>query len=173
MVALAGPYFMFATLLVVSGLPKILSPKQTATALAAIGLPNSATLGRGLGLAEIVIGLAVLLFGGKLAALAMGVIYVSFSGFVVYGLATTKVKSCGCFAADDTPPSLLHLAVDLSAAAVAFTLAWRPIGDLVATMAETPWAGLPLAGLVVVGAWLAYLVLTLLPPLFDKAATSP
>lgn len=169
MVALAGPYFMFATLLVISGLPKLTNPVSTARALEAIGLPASRSLGRSVGVAEIIVGFGVMAVGGPIMAGALAVLYAGFAGFIVVALRSTKVRSCGCFGGDDTPPSRLHLGIDVAAAAIGTVLVFQPIGHIGTVMGETPWAGLPLLGLVVVGAWLSLLVLTLLPAVFAEA----
>lgn len=172
MVALAGPYFMFATLLVVSGLPKLANPANTSRALEAIGLPAHRQLGRAVGTVEIVIGIGVMAVGGAVMAGALALLYAGFAAFIVIALRSNKVKSCGCFGGDDTPPSRLHLGIDLAAAAVGTVLVVQPIGHIGTVMSETPWGGVPLLGLVVVGAWLAMMVLTLLPTVFAEAQAS-
>lgn len=169
MVALAGPYFMLATLLVISGLPKLTRPASTARALEGIGLPPRRWLGQAVGVIEIAIGLSVIGVGGRLPALAFAVLYAGFAGFIVVAMRSSAVKSCGCFGNDDTPPSALHLLVDIAAVGVGTALAVRPVGDITAVMGETPWAGVPLLLLVVIGAWLSLMVLTLLPAVFAEA----
>ena len=171
MVALAGPFFMFAVLLVVTGVPKLTRPEATARAISAIGLPAHRSLGRAVGVAEVGIGIAALLVGGSLAAAAVAVIYAGFAGFIFIAMRSEKAKSCGCFGDEVTPPNYIHLGIDIAAAAVAGVLVFRPIGDLVTIMGDTPWAGFPLVLLVLIGTWLAMLVLTLLPNLFVEATT--
>ena len=169
MVALAGPYFMFATLLVISGLPKLSNPASTARALEGIGLPPRRWLGQAVGVAEIVVGLSAIAVGGRVPALAVALLYAGFAGFILVAMRSSTVKSCGCFGADDTPPSALHLVVDIAAAGFAAALVFNPIGDVTAVMGATPWAGIPLLLLVVLGAWLALMVLALLPAVFAEA----
>jgi len=171
MVSLAGPFFMFATLLVLSGIPKLTRPEGTARALAAVGFPARRNLGRAVGVAEIIVGASALVFGGPITAAAMALLYTGFAAFIMVALRSEKAKSCGCFGSDDTPPSLVHLGVDVAAAAVAVMLVVRPIGDLVTTMGETPWAGFPLLLLILIGTWLALLVLALMPAVFNQART--
>lgn len=170
MVAVAGPFFMFAVLLVVTGVPKLTRPEATARAISAIGLPAHRNLGRAVGVAEVVVGTAALLIGGSLAAAAVAAIYAGFAGFILIAMRSEKAKSCGCFGDEVTPPNYIHLGIDIAAAAVAGVLVFRPIGDLVTVMGETPWAGFPLVLLVIIGTWLAMLVLTLLPGLFAEPA---
>lgn len=168
MLALAGPFFMFSTLLVISGAPKLVDPRSTSRALEAIGLPPHLWLGRLVGAIEIAVGLGALAFGGRLMAGGVTLLYTGFAGFIFVALRTDRVKSCGCFGAADSPPSRLHLVIDLAAAATAGALVVSPIGDIVAVMRATPWGGVPLLVLVVVGAWLSLLVLTLLPAVFAE-----
>lgn len=169
MVALAGPYFIFATLLVVSGVPKLSNPAATTRALEGLGLPRKRWFGQAVGLVEIFVGIAAISVGGRFPAAAMAVLYLGFAGFILYGLRSSKVSSCGCFGEGDTPPSRLHLGIDVAAAGVATVLVARPIGDITAIMTEVPWAGVPLLILIVIGTWLALMVLTLLPAVFAEA----
>jgi uncharacterized membrane protein YphA (DoxX/SURF4 family) len=168
MVELAGPFFMFATLLVVSGVPKLTNPVSTTRALESIGLPPRRNLGRAVGVVEITVGLGVIAIGGPVTAAALAVLYAGFAGFILLGLRSSKVKSCGCFGSEDTPPSLLHLAIDLGAAVVGAILVVRPVGHIVEVMGETPWAGFPFIFLVLIGTWLALIVLAILPALFAE-----
>jgi hypothetical protein len=163
MISLAGPYFMIATLLVITGVPKLTNPGGTARALYSLGLPATLTTERAIGAAEIGAGIAALLLGGRLAAAAVAIVYLGFSAFIALALRSDKVKNCGCFGDKDVPPSLLHLAVDLAAAAVATTLVFRPIGGITEVMGDTPWAGVPLLVLVAAGAALALMILKQVP----------
>ncbi len=162
-ISLAGPFFMFATLLVITGVPKLTDPGGTARALYSLGVPATLGIGRAIGVVEIGAGLAALLFGGWPAAAAMAIVYVGFAVFIALALRSEEVKNCGCFGKLDVPPSLLHLGIDLVAALVATVLVVRPIGAITTVMGETPWAGVPLLLLVVLGSGLALLVLKLLP----------
>ena len=74
------------------------------------------------------------------------------------------LSSCGCFGADDTPPTVTHLVVDLAAAGVATAVALGGDGAV-----SLPDGSVVLQGafllLVAIATWLAYTVLTLLPRL--------
>lgn len=169
MVALAGPYFMLATLLVVSGVPKLSNPASTTRALEGIGLPPKAWVGRLVGVSEIAAGVAVIAFGGRASALAFTALYAGFAGFIAIGIRSSRVSSCGCFGAIDTPPSALHLAVDLAAVGIGTVAVMRPIGDITSVMREVPWGGWPLVLLIGLGTWLTLMVLTLLPAVSNAA----
>ncbi len=169
MVALAGPYFMFATLLVVSGLPKLTNPVSTARALEGIGLPPRRWLGQAVGVAEIVVGLSAIAIGGRIPAIAVALLYSGFAIFIVVAMRSSSVKSCGCFGSEDTPPSPLHFFIDIAAAGFAAALIFNPVGDVISVMGATPWAGVPLLLLVLLGAWLSLMVLAVLPAVFEEA----
>ncbi len=154
---------MFATLLVITGVPKVTSPGGTARALYSLGLPATLNTERLIGAIEVAAGLAALLLGGWPAAAAIALVYIGFSVFIALALRSEEVKNCGCFGEKDVPPSLLHLGIDLTAAGVAVVLVGRPIGAITTVMTETPWAGIPLLVLVALGAGLALLVLKLVP----------
>ena len=171
MISLAGPYFMLATLLVITGLPKLTNPGGTARALYSLGLPATLATERAIGAIEIGAGLAALLLGGRFAAGAIAVVYLGFSAFIAVALRSEAVKNCGCFGDKDVPPSLLHLAIDLAGAAVAIALVFQPIGTITDIMGETPWAGVPLLTLVAMGAGLALTVLKTLPTISAKTRT--
>jgi len=83
------------------------------------------------------------------------------------------LATCGCFGRPDTPPTALHLFVDLVlAAAAAAVAAGAPSqGTLVTQLAHQPWAGLPLLFVSAVGLWLTALALSALAAL--TAARSP
>ena len=163
MISLAGPYFMIATLLVITGVPKLTNPGGTARALYSLGLPATLTTERAIGAVEIAGGLAALLLGGRLTAGVVALVYLGFSAFIALALRSDKVKNCGCFGDRDVPPSLLHLTIDLAAAAVAMTLVLRPIGAITEVMGETPWAGVPLVAFVAAGAGLILMILKQVP----------
>lgn len=163
MISLAGPFFMFAALLVITGVPKITNPGGTARALYSLGLPATLNTERAIGAIEVGAGLAALLLGGWPTAVAIAVVSIGFSVFIALALRSEKVRNCGCFGEKDVPPSLLHLGIDVAAAAVAIVLVFRPIGAITTVMNETPWAGVPLVLLVAMGAGLALMVLKLLP----------
>lgn len=162
---------MFATLLVITGVPKVTNPGGTARALYSLGVPATLNTDRAIGGIEIAAGLAALLLGGWPAAAAIAIVYAGFSVFIALALRSEKVRNCGCFGEKDVPPSLLHLIIDMAAAAVAIVLVVRPIGSITAVMGATPWAGIPLLLLVAMGAGLALTVLKLVPAVATESRT--
>jgi hypothetical protein len=91
--------------------------------------------------------------------------YALFSGVVV--LARRRgdpLATCGCFGRPDTPPTLVHLALNVLflAAAVAVALAAPAGATLGSTLAAEPAAGIPLVFVSAVGVWLSVLAMAAL-----------
>lgn len=127
---IVGPLLVFAALLAAAGVAKGIAPQAAAGALRAMGLPGTPLLVRALGAVEVAIGIWVITTGSPPAALALGAAYLGFAAFVGVALARRlPIGSCGCFGKDDTPPTWIHLAYDLSAVAVAVLAAAQPIGS--------------------------------------------
>jgi hypothetical protein len=97
--------------------------------------------------------------------------YLAFSAFVALVLVRGGVLgSCGCFGRPDTPPTVAHLLVTLVLAASAAALA-------VAPPQEAVWSSLSgellaLVGFAALLAWLAYLVMAVLPATTPAAVRS-
>src|SRR5437870_3541035 len=121
MEALAGPVVVVAALLVLAGALKVARPAPTAGALRAMGLPARLALVRVLGLSEIAIGLAAGITFARPLLVLLAAAYLAFATFVIAALgANTPLQSCGCFGQTDTPPSPIHVGLNLAAAATAF-----------------------------------------------------
>jgi len=162
--ALAGPFAIAAALLALGGAAKAVQPVDTAGALRALGLPGSATLVRAGGASELVIGVGALAYGARPFAVLVAASYASFAAFVALALRrSAPISSCGCFGKADTPPSLTHVVVNAVAALVAVGVAIAPVGGIGDFVADQPLLGLPFLLLVVVGVYLTFLTLTLLP----------
>jgi hypothetical protein len=169
----AAPLFIASALLALAGGAKLARPEPTAGALRSIGLPSHRVVAQGLGLAELVIGAAALAFGGPIPAIGVGLAYLAFSGFVVVALRRGgSVASCGCFGVEDSPPTLVHLVLDLTATGVAFAAAAGSVGGVVDVLADQPAAGVPFIGFVLLGTWFAYLALSVLPTVIPAGANA-
>jgi hypothetical protein len=156
---LAAPFFIAAGLLVVSGVGKLVRPAGAASALRSAGLPGGRVVARALGLVEVAVGAAALWRPGPATAAAVVVLYLGFAAFLVRLLRLGGATSCGCVGAADAPPSRLHVALDLVAAAVAAGVAVWPVPSVPSAVAGSPLAGVPLViGLVGAGALLAVAV---------------
>ena len=164
MTALAGPFAIVASLLALGGASKAVQPTDTVGALRQLGLPSSGALVRVGGVAELVIGVGALVTGARPFAVLVAVSFAAFAAFVALALRRgAPIGSCGCFGKADTPPSRMHVVVDVAAALVAAAVAIDPVGGITDVVADQPLLGLPFLLLVAVGVYLAFLTLTLLP----------
>lgn len=165
MSVLAGPFAIAAALIALGGAFKAVRPDDTAHALGSVGLPRPALLVRAGGVAEAVIGVGALVLGGPVFAALVALSYLAFAGFVVLALRSgAPISSCGCFGKVDTPPSAVHVVVDLAAAAVAAAVAIA--GDTVAlpdVLADQPLFGIPFVLLAVTGVFLVFVSFSALP----------
>jgi uncharacterized membrane protein YphA (DoxX/SURF4 family) len=175
LIALAGPYFVVCGLLAVAGIFKVAQPAPTGGALHALHLPSSRLAVRGLGFVEITIGIAAAFGGGVPLAPLVGACYLAFAGFVVAARREgTPISSCGCFGETETPPSLVHIIVNLTAATIALVAAATDVDGLATVLSHQPWAGVPFVLLVGVSIYLAYATVTALPvTLAASAALHP
>lgn len=166
------PYAAAAVLLLVAGVPKVLDPGPTRRAAEQAGLPSSVAIVVVLGVAEAVAGGAAVLVGGPLPALAVAAFYLGFAGIVTRALVRGDVDSCGCFSGDDSPPSVLHVAIDLGLALSALAVAFAPSPSWPA-LAVTDGSEALVAGLLsLTVAGLAYLVMARLPRVAAPGAAS-
>src|SRR4051812_7814028 len=164
MEALAGPVVVAAALVGLAGAMKVLQPASTAGALRALRLPSSYRVVRLLGLVEIALAIAAAASFSRAALVLLAAVYLGFAAFVVAALdARAPVQSCGCFGRADTPPSIVHVALDLCAAGILFAAALTGTPGLDAVVPDQPWSAVPFALLVAVCTYLCVIVLTLLP----------
>lgn len=162
--AATGPFDIAAALLAFGGAAKALQPVDTANALAAAGMSVHRTLVRVGGLLEAAIGLGALATGSRSLAVLVAVSYLAFTIFVLVALARgTPISSCGCFGKADTPPSRIHVVLNLAAAGAALAIVVRPTSGFVDVVAGQPLAGVPYVLLVVTGVVAAMTALTVLP----------
>jgi len=119
---------------------------------------------------EAMVGIAGITIKGPIAPLAVAASYACFAAFLAVALGRGwALSSCGCFGEPDTPPSTLHVTVDVLLAAGAAAGAPAGQSPLGAALTRPLW-GAALFGVAIVTAGLAYLVLARLPQL--KVASS-
>jgi hypothetical protein len=107
---------------------------------------------------EALIGGAALVTGLPALSAAVAASYLAFAAFIVLALVRgTPLSSCGCFGKPDTRPNLLHVALNLGAAAVATVAATDSPRTLPSALAHQPLAGVPLLVLAAAAGYLAYL----------------
>ena len=170
---LIGLYLIAAGLLVAAGAAKAARPDDTARAVAAL-LPGSVPFGllrwtvRVGAVAEAALGAVAVALPRPLTAGLVALSYVCFAGVVAYARRRGgALATCGCFGRPDTPPTALHLVIDLGLAGAASLLAaGAPAhGTLVTQLAGQPWAGFPLLFVSAAGLWLTALALSALAAL--------
>ena len=116
------------------------------------------------GVAEAAVGVAALAFGDRVSAALLALSYLAFAAFVVLALRRgAPISSCGCFGKADTPPSRVHVAINLGAVAAGVAVAVQPGAGLVHVLASQPLAGVPFVLLLACGVGLAFLALSSLP----------
>ena len=168
---LIGLYLIAAGLLVVAGIAKAARPDDTARALGALlpsapALPLLRRVVRVGALAEAALGAVALAFPRPATAGLVAASYLCFFGVVAYARRRGgPLATCGCFGRPDTPPTALHLVIDLVLAAAAVAAGAPSGGTLVTQLAHQPWAGLPLVFVSAVGLWLTALALSALAAL--------
>jgi hypothetical protein len=172
MEALSGPVTVACVLLSLGGLAKVVRPVPTAGALRALHLPGTIPAVRVLGSGELALGAAAALSGSSLLVGLVALAYLAFAAFVLAARrAGTDIQSCGCLGTVDTPPSLVHVVVNLGFAAVTGIAALVGVPGLVTVLADQPAFGLPYVLLVVVTTYLVYLALAVLPLALHAGAT--
>lgn len=93
---------------------------------------------RVLALIEIVLGAGVLLVDVTAVRVAVGVLYAGFLAFVLLALwRSAPITSCGCFGSEDAPPSLGHVAMNATGAAVAFVAAADRVDALLDALTDS------------------------------------
>ncbi len=155
-------FYICALVLAAAGMLELRDPEPTAGALRAMGWPSAPALVAALGAGQVAAGTTGLFVGGPAAAVTIGGFYLGFAVFVAAALLRgTPLQSCGCFGRDDTPPDLIHLVVNLGAAAGATWFGVASGQSLVSRLGSVPAVGAVLyaAGLAA-GAWGVYLALT-------------
>jgi hypothetical protein len=134
-----------------------------------MGLPVSPAVVRAGALAELAIAAGALVGGGRPLAALVAASYAGFAGFVMAALRRgVPLASCGCFGADDTPPTGVHLVLNVAAAVVAGAVAVTGAGAGGLTEV-TNLEGLLLRAAFLASTaatvWLAYVALAVLPKL--------
>ena len=164
--AWSGPFLIATLLLAAAGTSKLVDPTMTVGALRAAGIRVRAGVVRGAGGGEALLTIAAAVTGAPVLAGAVGVSYLVFTAFVIVVLTRQlPIGTCGCFGRIDTPPSALHVIVNIGAASSAFAVAVRDGGGLALVVRDQPLAGVPFVLLVLAGAYAAFAVLTVVPQL--------
>lgn len=165
---LAGPLAIAALLLVAGGVAKARAPGDTARALRAVGIPAGTRIVRVGAVLEVAIGVSALVVASPLPTALVAISYLAFTAFVVQALrAGTPLSSCGCFGKIETPPSRVHIVIDLVVVVMAAAVAIVGTDvSLPEVLPAQPLAGVPFLLLVGIGSGLVFLAFTSLPRTF-------
>jgi hypothetical protein len=148
-------------LLGASGIMKLVDPEPTSGAMKAARLPSSNALSRLLGIVEIVVSLAGLAVAGTSIMLA-ATLYTAFTIFTVAAIVfSIPLQSCGCFGREDTPPTMIHVTLNVIATVALFVVFSQGRGPV-------DWTLPPLElslylGFTAIGVYTVYLLITRLP----------
>lgn len=144
-----------AGLLAIAGGQKVLDPTMTVGALRALRLPASPIIVRAGALAELLLGVAAIAWGGAVTWWLVAASYVAFAAFVLLALrAGTMIGSCGCFGREETPPHWSHVALNLVLAAGAASIAVASSTAPLDAIVRRPASGAVVVGLAVVALYL-------------------
>lgn len=150
------------------------SPDLTAGALRVARLPHRVLLVRALGVAEVAVGVSGVVLGTWIPAAAAAVLYAGFAWFVVNALRKRlPISTCGCFGADETPPSIYHVVVNVAAVLVMVLAVISPIGPWGGIIELTFWQAVAFVGFTAVSVYLLYGILAVLPTARPGAAANP
>lgn len=172
-VAVAPALYAAALLLALAGLVKVRDPMPTAHVLATSGLPHRVWLVRFLGLFELLIGIGSLGVARWEVRISLGVLYSLFGGFLGYVLIKrVPLTTCGCAGREQTPPSWLHVVLNVGAAMVAALAAQSGTAGIRTLILHLRFAAGPFLLGTLMLAYLLYMAVALLPRLsvLDGAA---
>jgi Methylamine utilisation protein MauE len=168
--------YLAAGLLAWAGGAKVWSPDGTVRALSASGLVGGSSrfLVRVLGVVEMAVGLCCLLGLGPAAPAALAVMYLAFALYLLTLIVReVPTASCGCLGRADTPPSLLHVSVDLTAVAVGVLATFDPPQPAWSVLGGLPLWGIPSVVALAAAGYLIALAETYLPTLFSSFRRHP
>lgn len=112
-------------LLIVSGAAKAREPQGALEGLGRVAFTAAASTGmRVAGIAEIALGVAVLISPTWPTAAAMALVYLLFAAVVEWQRRQPGLTSCGCLGRRSAPPSAVHTALNLAFASIAGVAAW-------------------------------------------------
>ncbi len=134
--------YVFALLLVATGLAKMRRPEFTYQALLKVGVSLGQTGVRLFGLFEVVVGFGVLAGSGIVPIVSQTLLYGLFLAWVAFALVLgVPLETCGCLGREDTPPYWGHVLVNAIGFASSFgaSLTFNPSTSLSGLGAATTW----------------------------------
>ena len=170
--------FVFGAALVLfaAGAAKVARPTPTVTAIRNVGVDVSPYIVTAMAVAEMGIGVVVLLWGAWPSLVALGLAYAGFAAFTALALARPgREVSCGCFGARSTPVHPAHVIVNVAVFVVALVAAGEPPGSIDTVVRSHPGLGGALVVSAVAVGLALYLALTVVPELLVgfRSPTAP
>ena len=163
---LSGPFALLALLLVAAGASEAIRPEPVVGGLRGVGLPVSRWAVRLGAIGECLLGVAALFSSSRPVALLVALSFLSFAAFIAAALRRPgSVSSCGCFGADESPPTPLHLVIDLALLGLAIAAAAHGALPLRVFVVRHPALSVPFLAFVCLATWFVYLSVTTLPQL--------
>jgi hypothetical protein len=158
------PFLVAAALLMVGGAVKVIRPAPAIRALDDAWLPSGPGKVRLLAAAEMGVGAGCLIVPGRALAACLAGTYFLFAAFLVRLMrAGPSAESCGCVGSRATPPSIVHVGLDLLAAASGVGSSVVGVPGVMRVAQGGPLLGIPIAlGLVACG-YAAYSCVVYLP----------
>jgi len=135
---IASAFFVSASLLVVAGAGKIRDPSPASRALLDVGLPGGLTPVRVLGSVEVIAGAGSLIRPAPILGVTVFILYASFAAFILY-LRTRphpERRTCGCLGRTESPPSALHVGMNVAAVLTGLLAAARGVPSLAEVLSE-------------------------------------
>jgi hypothetical protein len=131
-------------LLAVSGVLKLRHPESVQPLLAVLHIPLWLQRGRAVGLIELCVGIGAVVTAARSLIIAEAAAFGFFALVIGYVLAARiPLTSCGCAGARETPPSILHVGVDVAAAGAAALAAVSRPRSLAAMWPHLELLGIP------------------------------
>jgi methylamine utilization protein MauE len=136
--------FIASGVLVVSGVSKLRHPDAVVPLLAVLHMPRILQRGRLFGLLEMGLGLAAGITSSRPLLIAEGGTYLAFALIISCVLAArVPLTSCGCSGSQQTPPSLIHVAVNLLVGTTVLIAAGVGVLPLRRVWLDLGWLGIP------------------------------
>lgn len=173
MEAVAGPYLIAVILLGIAGVQKIFSPKAALAVISQLGFPERSLLVWCVGASEVAVAVWALAVGGWIVAICVSVSFAGFASITALLIRSGSGLSCGCFGTNDTPPSLLHIIVNLLASLSGGLASVAGVGSVSNIFSNQPWNGILFTVLVAVGVYGLYVIMAELPRLTKSNWSEP
>jgi hypothetical protein len=166
----SGPVTAVMVVLLIAGTQKLLDPSPTSGALRAAGLPASGTLVRLLGLVEAGTAIFFLVVGGPVPAAMGSLLYAGFAWFVINALVRDlPISSCGCLGATETPPTMIHVVMNLGALGLLGAAVIIPVAPMGGVVGQELNVVIPYVLFTGATVYMLYAILAVLPLITRRA----